>query len=115
MCATRPGADHGTRGRSLVNRLHTMSVTVEDTTDDRQEMAQILRAGLADFDLRISHDDQDDQHRTVLTLTVEAGDLWLAVLIAMHAVVATGYHPVALTAAPAAGPPRTGPLTPGAV
>ena len=84
-----------------MNRLHTVSVTVDDATADREEMTQILRAGLADFDLRLSH---DDHGRTVLTLTVEAADLWLAVLIAMHAVTATGYRPTALTAGPDTGP-----------
>jgi len=84
-----------------MNRLHTVSVTVDDASADREEMTQNLRAGLADFDLRLSH---DDYGRTVLTLTVEAADLWLAVLIAMHAVTATGYRPTALTAGPDTGP-----------
>ena len=81
--------------------LHTVSVTVDDTSADREETTQILRAALADSDLRLSH---DDYGRTVLTITVETADLWLAVLIAMHAVTAAGYHPSALTAGPDTGP-----------
>ena len=99
----RPGPEPvaDTTGRFNVSRLHTVSVTVDDTTADREEMAEILRARLARLDLRLSH---DDHGRTVLTLTVEAGDLWLAVLIAMHAIAATGYRPTALTAGPVTGP-----------
>ena len=90
-----------TNGRFSVNRLHMVSVTVDDTSADREEMTKILQARLAIFDLRLSY---DNNGRTVLTLTVEAGDLWLAVLIAMHAVTATGYRPTALTAGPDTGP-----------
>jgi len=99
----RPGPEPivDTNGRFSVNRLHTVSVTVDDTSADREEMTQILQARLANFDLQLSH---DNSGRTVLTLTVEAGDLWLAVLIAMHAVVATGYLPAALTARPVTRP-----------
>src|SRR6478609_6688789 len=97
----RFGADRRNQRQVGMNRLHTVSVTVDDASADREEMTPILRAGLADFDLRLSH---DDYGRTVLTLTVEAADLWLAVLIAMHAVTATGYRPTALTAGPDTGP-----------
>jgi hypothetical protein len=84
-----------------MSHLHTVAVTVHDTSADREEMTPILRAALADFDLEIA---RDDHGSIVLTLTVEAGDLWLAVLIVMHAVAATGYHPTALTAGPATRP-----------
>ena len=85
----RPGPEPvaDANGRFSMNRLHTVSVTVDDTSADREEMTQIPQARLESFDLRLSH---DNNNRTVLTLTVEAGDLWLAVLIAMHAVAATG-------------------------
>ena len=101
-CA-RPGPEPivDADGRFSVNRLHMVSVTVDDTSADREEMTKILQARLADFDLRLCH---DDNGRMVLTLTVEAGDLWLAVLIAMHAVTATGYLPTELTAEPVTGP-----------
>jgi hypothetical protein len=99
--SARFGTDRRNQRQVGMNRLHTVSVTVDDASADREEMTPILRAGLADFDLRLSH---DDYGRTVLTLTVEAADLWLAVLIAMHAVTATGYRPTALTAGPDTGP-----------
>ena len=83
-----------------MNRLHTVSVTVDDASADREEMTQACEPD-SDFDLRLSH---DDYGRTVPTLTVEAADLWLAVLIAMHAVTATGYRPTAVTAGPDTGP-----------
>lgn len=91
---------------------HTVSVTVDDESADREEMTRILRAALADSDLQIS---RDDQGGTVVTLLIPAADLWLAVLIAMNAVTSTGYRPTALTAAPTAGPTPTSPACPGTV
>ncbi|HEY5980272.1 MAG TPA: hypothetical protein VIT41_11625 [Microlunatus sp.] len=84
--------------------VNTVSVTVDDTSADREEMTQILRAALADFDVQIS---RDDHGSTVVTLVVAVADLWLAVLIAMNAVTSTGYVPTALTAGPATGPAPT--------
>lgn len=80
-----------------MDRLHMVSVTLEDATIDLDEMLRILRGALAQFDLRLGH---DDRGRTVLALSVIAHDLWLAVLMAMNAVTSTGYPPVAVTAEP---------------
>jgi hypothetical protein len=80
-----------------LSRLHTVSVTLEGATADRDEMREILRDALAHVDLRIAN---GAQSRFVLMLTVEATDVWLAVLMAMNAVTATGYVPIALTAEP---------------
>ena len=80
-----------------MDRLHTVSVTLDDTAIDLDEMLEVLCRALAHFELRLGH---DDRVRTVLVLTVVANDLWLAVLMAMNAVTATGYVPVALTAEP---------------
>lgn len=103
--SVQPGPEPiaATNGRFTVNRLHTVSVTIDDATADPEERAQTLQARLAGLDLRLS---PDNHGRTVLTLTVEAGDLWLAVLIAMHAIAATGYRPTALTAGPVTAPNR---------
>ena len=80
-----------------MDRLHTVSVTLEDAAIDLDEMLRIVRRALAHFGLGLAH---DDRGRTVLVLTVVANDLWLAVLMAMNAVTSTGYPPVALTAEP---------------
>ena len=81
-----------------VTHLHTVSVTLADTTTDFDEMLLALGDALAHFRLRLTHDDQD---RTILVLTVEASDLWLAVLLVMNAVTATGYVARTLAAEPA--------------
>jgi hypothetical protein len=81
-----------------VDRLHTVSVTLADTASDPDEMLAILRARLASFHLLVAH---DRQGRTILVLTVETDDIWLAVLTAMNGVTATGYVPAAVTAEPA--------------
>lgn len=81
-----------------VDRLHTVSVTLADTASDLDEMLAILRDRLAIFHLLAAH---DLQGRALLVLTVEADDVWLAVLTAMNGVTATGYVPVAVTAEPA--------------
>ncbi|HEY5783242.1 MAG TPA: hypothetical protein VIT65_00535 [Microlunatus sp.] len=78
--------------------LFTVSVTLLDTAIDHDEMVDTLRHRLTPFHLLIVH---DHRCRTVLVLTVEAADLWLAVLQAMNGVTATGYLPVAVTAQPA--------------
>ena len=58
-----------------MDRLHAVSVTLDDATADRTRCTQILRHGLAHYDLGFA----DDPDRTILALTVEAADLWLAV------------------------------------
>jgi hypothetical protein len=80
------------------DHLFTVSVTLVDAAIDHDEMIDILRHRLAPFHLLIVH---DHRGQTVLVLTVEAADLWLAVLRAMNGVTATGYLPVAVTAQPA--------------
>ena len=80
-----------------LTRLQTVSVTLADAVGDRDEMLTTLREHLAHFQLLVGN----DRGRTVLILTIETRDLWLAVLTAMNAVTATGYAPVAVTAEPA--------------
>jgi hypothetical protein len=74
-----------------------VSVTLEGTYVDVDEMLLTLRSALAHFRLELAH---DLQGRTVLVLAVETTDLWLAVLMAMNAVTATGYPAVAVQAEP---------------
>lgn len=81
-----------------MERLHVVTVTLEDTTTDPDEMLQILGSALTHFDVRIT---REPPNRCVLVLTVETADLWLAVLMAMNAVTATGYPPMAVSAEPA--------------
>lgn len=78
--------------------LHTVTVTLEDATADPAEMLEILGSALAPLHVRIN---REPPNRCVLRLTVETTDLWLAVLLAMNAVTATGYPPIALSAGPA--------------
>jgi hypothetical protein len=81
-----------------MERLHEVTVTLEDTAADPDEMVQILGRSLAHVGIRIT---REPPNRCVLVLTVETPDLWLAVLLAMNAVTATGYPPIALSAGPA--------------
>jgi hypothetical protein len=85
------------RRKASVDQVHTVSVTLEDTYVDVDEMLLTLRSALAHFRLQLAH---DLQGRTVLVLTLETTDLWLAVLMAMNAVTATGYPAVAVQAEP---------------
>ena len=85
------------RRKASVDQVHTVSVTLEDTSVDVDEMLLTLRSALAHFRLQLAH---DLQGRTVLVLTLETTDLWLAVLMAMNAVTATGYAAVAVQAEP---------------
>lgn len=77
------------------SHLHTVSVTLADTAIDHAEMMATLRQRLAPLRLLVAH---DRRGRTVLVLTVESGDLWLAILQAMSSITATGYLPVAVEA-----------------
>jgi hypothetical protein len=88
------------RRKASVDQVHTVSVTLEGTSVDVDvdEMLLTLRSALAHFRLQLAH---DLQGRTVLVLTLETTDLWLAVLMAMNAVAATGYPAVAVQAEPA--------------
>jgi hypothetical protein len=85
-----------------MERLHAVTVTLDDTATHPDEMVQILARSLAHFDVRIT---REPPNRCVLVLMVETPDLWLAVLLAMNAMTATGYPPIALNARPA-GPDR---------
>lgn len=97
---------------SSLTGQYTVSVTLADATADYEEMVGILRDRLAQFQLLVT----EDQEGTRLVLSIEAGDLWLAVLIAMNAVLiamnavtSTGYAAAAVTAEPASGVRPPGP------
>ena len=82
-----------------MERPHTVTVTtLQDTSTDPDEMLEILGSALAHVHARIT---REPPNRCVLVLTVETTDLWLAVLMAMNAVNATGYPPISVSAGPA--------------
>ena len=81
-----------------MERLHTVTVILQDTSTDPDEMLEILGSALAHVHARIT---REPPNRCVLVLTVETTDLWLAVLLAMNAVTATGYPPISVSAGPA--------------
>jgi hypothetical protein len=74
----------------------TVRVALSATPATQEEVLHEIGSRLTDFD---PHYGSDPSGRTVIILQVHAADLWLAVLLAMGAVTATGYQPEQIEAA----------------
>ena len=70
----------------------------ESELADLDEVVAAIRARLALFHLWVR---RMDGNQSVLVLTLEAADLWSAVLLTMNAVTATGHDPTAVHTVPA--------------
>ena len=80
-------------------RCHNFSVrtTLRATPATREELLYEIGNQLADFDPRYRF---DSTGRMVITLQVQAADMWVAVLLAMCGVTGTGYQPEEIVARP---------------
>ncbi|HET9872740.1 MAG TPA: hypothetical protein VFP89_09120 [Propionibacteriaceae bacterium] len=74
----------------------TVRVTLSETPATQEELLHEIGSRLTDFDPDYA---SDLSGRTIISLQVHAADLWVAVLLAMGAVTATGYQPEQIEAA----------------
>ena len=85
-----------------VQTPYTVQITLTRRIDDPDDLDEVVVALTGRLSLPQLRLDQDHQGRTRLVLTLEATDLWQAILLTMNAVTSTGYAPVAVAAEPAA-------------
>lgn len=86
------------RPEASLHNLYTLRVSLGRRPDHLDDVVAALTGCLPVFHLMADH---DDQGRTQLILTIEAAELWQAILLTMNATTATGCRPVTLSAEPA--------------
>ena len=86
------------RPEASLHNLYTVCVGFGRRLDHLDDVVAALTGCLPVFHLMTDH---DDQGRTQLILTLEAVELWQAILLTMNATTRTGCTPVAVSAEPA--------------